>query len=509
MHLSGCEHPQRVYNKYLNEYVWVRCGKCKTCLNSKAMRFTELLERERSQHVCTFFFTLTYNDGSLPVAMKLFDGREPEESVYLGERGDVYFNYSMLFDDLSKKYTAEELAPDIALFKGMSANLGIPYACKSDIQLFFKRLNKCLHDKFSFHYSNFRYWCISEFGSTTFRPHFHGLLFCDDSQVIEHMQECVSACWKYGLVDCQPVENSACAYVSQYINQLSDLPLFYEASVLRPFYLCSRRPFIGNYTKLPINDKELVDCAAVEVPIQRKGHNVLVNVPLLSSRENRLFPKCFSYGSLPDSMRAQLYELANGFGREEFGWCQDYKDFEYSIRCYLQKEDIQSPLMVLLSSKLSLDELDSLFDTPSRSFLKRCYYTSRLFLRNCKDFNMSTYYYMSKIKEHYDKKSLLNLKRQYELQEQFECEDCAIMYPEYLFENGMTVEEYASDYDIAEYKSMVSDSALFYDMNHKTHFKNAYLDSKKFRDNNPNLQKLLKTYFHAKKRYEIGEAFSS
>ena len=67
MHLLSCEHPQRVYNKYSQEYVWVPCGKCNICKNRRAAHYTELLERERSQHLFTFFVTLTYSDEHLPM----------------------------------------------------------------------------------------------------------------------------------------------------------------------------------------------------------------------------------------------------------------------------------------------------------------------------------------------------------------------------------------------------------------------------------------------------------
>ena len=66
MHLLSCEHPQRVYNKYINEYVWVSCGKCNCCRNAKAFRWTDALERERLLHRYCMFVTLTYSDDNLP-----------------------------------------------------------------------------------------------------------------------------------------------------------------------------------------------------------------------------------------------------------------------------------------------------------------------------------------------------------------------------------------------------------------------------------------------------------
>lgn len=125
---------------------------------------------------------------------------------------------------------------------------GIPYASKVDVQLFLKRLNKYFFDNVTSQYQNFRYFVVSELGSTTFRPHLHGILFVDDERVGNAISEGVLKSWQkngvsLGRVDCQLVKSAACSYVAQYLNELFNYPSFYEARQIRPFYLCSRRPF--------------------------------------------------------------------------------------------------------------------------------------------------------------------------------------------------------------------------------------------------------------------------
>lgn len=66
MHLLTCEHPQRVFNKYINQYVWVACGHCNSCQNAKAYRWTDALERERLNSRYCLFVTLTFDDLHLP-----------------------------------------------------------------------------------------------------------------------------------------------------------------------------------------------------------------------------------------------------------------------------------------------------------------------------------------------------------------------------------------------------------------------------------------------------------
>ena len=55
MHLVSCEHPKRIYNKYLGEYVWVACKECPTCLRRYQAYWTSRLENENqnSPHALT------------------------------------------------------------------------------------------------------------------------------------------------------------------------------------------------------------------------------------------------------------------------------------------------------------------------------------------------------------------------------------------------------------------------------------------------------------------------
>lgn len=91
------------------------CGQCLRCRINRRRTWTLRLMLEASQHQANSFITLTYRDEALP---------------------------------------------------GHPAN---PSLCKRDLQLFFKRLrNDGLR---------FRYYAVGEYGDTTWRPHYHVLLF--------------------------------------------------------------------------------------------------------------------------------------------------------------------------------------------------------------------------------------------------------------------------------------------------------------------------------------------
>ena len=66
MHLCECEHPTYVYNRYLDKDVRVNCGKCNSCLNSRAKTWISRLLQESQLHKYVFMVNLTYDDLHLP-----------------------------------------------------------------------------------------------------------------------------------------------------------------------------------------------------------------------------------------------------------------------------------------------------------------------------------------------------------------------------------------------------------------------------------------------------------
>ena len=61
-----CINSRLVYNKYINQAVRCDCGKCPTCLQSKASyRATRIRNNVSSGHTC-LFVTLTYDNRFVP-----------------------------------------------------------------------------------------------------------------------------------------------------------------------------------------------------------------------------------------------------------------------------------------------------------------------------------------------------------------------------------------------------------------------------------------------------------
>lgn len=518
MRLLSCSNPQRVYNKYLGDYVTVPCGRCAICKNRRAAKYTNLLERERLQHRYCFFVTLTYDEVCIPKVQPVIfyeDGTDVRDMVFHCSRERDCER--MVFDDFFPPDQPDKYDMyDVEYFVKLMKYGGMNYASKTDAQLFLKRLNKYCHDKVTNQFKNFRYFLVSEYGCTTFRGHLHGIFYCDSERLAERFSECVSSCWQFGITDCQFVEANACAYVAQYINKSSDLPYVYQHSAICPFFLCSRRPFIGTFSDSPEDDREVVVQSSVtEVLFGKPNTNKFDVVPLQPSRQNRLFPKCPRYGTVSDYVRVQLYTAC-----ERFGY-RDFRGFLKSVFYYVTsgvQEEFAEFLRGILGFcgvndvKFYVNHMYTLFDEYSFNFLRRVYYTSKRFARQACQFGLTFLAYIQKIVDYYNKKEIYLLKEQYEYQMELsktDCDSICLMYPDFMRSNGFTIMEGIDAIGSVVGRSQVDDADYFAFSNKREHFKNAYLDSLSLKESSIFLFNLIKDFLYGKKCDEIIEAFAS
>lgn len=140
------------------------CGKCLYCLEKRRLPWTVRLTHERRFWsrfgIPTYFVTLTYDDANLPK------------------------------DGVNKR----------------------------DIQLFLKRLRKL----YSFLESNkLKYFCVSEYGPSTHRPHYHLILFGLNRNISSALR-IVSKSWNNGFVKVSKVKPSRIKYVTKYSTKFFD-----------------------------------------------------------------------------------------------------------------------------------------------------------------------------------------------------------------------------------------------------------------------------------------------
>lgn len=188
------------------------CRKCVGCRLSKSREWANRAVLEQLYHEESWFLTLTYDDEHLPPAFPV----DPA--------------------------TGEILSIHATLVK-------------RDLQNFMKRLRFNSGQKI-------RYFASGEYGSETYRPHYHLLLFglhLDDLEIINHsfdgtpyfVSDFISKCWPFGIHILGRVTWQSAAYVARYTMKKATHgydPRYYEVAGIEPeFQLVSRKPGLGRF----------------------------------------------------------------------------------------------------------------------------------------------------------------------------------------------------------------------------------------------------------------------
>jgi len=111
---------------------------------------------------------------------------------------------------------------------------GNPQLVKSDLQKWFKRVRRSGY--------KLRYYAVGEYGSRTYRPHYHVLLFGDVPEDV------VRSSWSFGMTHIGSVTQASINYCLGYMVNGKTWQMLHHRS--RPFCVMSRRPGLGaNYLR--------------------------------------------------------------------------------------------------------------------------------------------------------------------------------------------------------------------------------------------------------------------
>lgn len=177
----------------------VPCGCCEACIQSTAQEWRVRIMEENNVSKNALFFTLTYNDDSVPLVV-------------------------------SEKFNGESVV--------------VRSVSKRDIQLFLKRIREEFR-KLD-HESTLRYYIVSEYGPNTYRPHYHGILFNVPSYVpnklwtLKKTVEIIDRCWRNGFVMCDKVIPERIGYVTKYLSCSVTLPYELNRPNTKPFRMMSQ-----------------------------------------------------------------------------------------------------------------------------------------------------------------------------------------------------------------------------------------------------------------------------
>lgn len=249
--VTRCQNPRTVVNKYTHEPVVVSCGSCPSCILRRSGIQTNLLTSYSAQFRYVYFVTLTYAPRFLPtLEVSIVETCTDDiadvscvpdiNNLDVGDLNTYLFGFrsvprsasvrlktstvERVFKDPEVKFTypmkPKELLSILGKIKHDVPNR-IPYICNRDLDLFLKRLRSYYPDE------KLRYYAVSEYGPTSFRPHWHLLLFSNSERFSETVLENVSKAWSYGRCDASLSRGFAAPYVASYLNSFVALPDFY------------------------------------------------------------------------------------------------------------------------------------------------------------------------------------------------------------------------------------------------------------------------------------------
>lgn len=314
-----CYHPLRIYNYARGDFEWHNCGKCPYCLKMRSDELTQRCYKESEQHPYAIFFTLTYDNEHIP---------------YLEKVGKWWIlrNRSVVVDGESTIIIHDSEVQGVHPIESNEVPIDIDcfgVLWKQDIINFKKRLfinlkryvarNKKYYSSL---YVNgkiketplFRIFINGEYGPTTLRPHYHGILWFDDKCLAQDFLDPykggkLSAARDYwhGLIyeswqmcspdrcDSQHVTKAAPSYVASYVCSTYSLPAVLQAKPFRPKVLASKNPIIGNYKVDGVLLKDALFNGTILYPQWDADTKSFVEYPLSYSLMLKYFPKCEAY----------------------------------------------------------------------------------------------------------------------------------------------------------------------------------------------------------------------
>ncbi|AXH76043.1 MAG: replication initiator protein [Microviridae sp.] len=198
-----CFHPIHLQNPggdSPRDIISVSCGKCLACLQTSRFNWTFRLSQELLNSSSAYFITLTYDEKS---NRHTLDKREIQlfiKKLRKASQASVFNELGLNHTTLSKKTKVSQIAPEGA---------------------------------------NLRYYLVGEYGTKTFRPHYHIILFNLCKSLVPEVEKI----WSYGMVHIGKVTQASIHYVTKYLVTKPDSKIVWE--IEKPFALMSRRPGLG------------------------------------------------------------------------------------------------------------------------------------------------------------------------------------------------------------------------------------------------------------------------
>lgn len=299
-----CTNTRLIRNRYTTELVRVSCGKCPACIQEKAVARANRIRNHSAFGEIALFFTLTYSNAFLPYVKR----NELKENSLI----NVYRDASI------RRYRGKTIVKygthvigrvclsAVLEFSKIPAPRKMPLdriaVCwYKDIQDFEKRLNINLTRQQYAHKISF-FQC-SEYGPTTKRPHFHGLLFIPKND-FEKIRNTLVKSWLFAdsqrtLQYCEIARNAA-SYVSSYVNSAGTAQTFLSTSEFKQKHSYSKNFGVRLQCFSLAKILQKIDNHDLQyyVPRIECGVSSLYPCPIPKYVINRYFPKIKGYSLL-------------------------------------------------------------------------------------------------------------------------------------------------------------------------------------------------------------------
>lgn len=312
-----CTNGRWIHNHYTHKKVFVKCGKCKACLQEKACARANRMRHDVKVGCIQFFCTFTYAPAFVPYILRdELKGDSLDINIYRDcsvrwYKGKQILNHGTRIIDSTFVDVPFRSESEIGKLKDLVGSrkgcIGVCY--NLDFQNFIKRLRIYLERH---GYTNeWSYFYCSEYGSHTYRPHFHATFQCPKDDEI-FFRNAIIKNWPYA--DMHRTEKyveiarDASTYCSSYVNSpTGTLPLF-----TLPIFRQKHRYSVGFGLGLGVfslnSILEKVREGSLHYNVARKfdGNSAVSPVPIPKYVISRFFPIEGGFSALPIHALEQL-----------------------------------------------------------------------------------------------------------------------------------------------------------------------------------------------------------
>lgn len=340
-----CVNNRVILNRYTGKDVFCSCGRCSSCLQSKADKRSTMIRFNTSPDMVQYFITLTYQNKYIPYILqsdisKFIDDETFVIPVYRDftrryfktangvELRDVPVSQPIAFS-MSSDFKIKRRPADITFFKnkvrklhplrdihadsglyGYGDRIGV--ALFSDFQKFIKRLSAILSRQYGFS-GKFSYFLVTEYGSSYSRPHAHIALSAPKTLPYYVLKSAVNKAWPYDSNDnrkCQ-IAKDISSYLASYVNSNTYVsPLLRYNDLFKTKYSFSKG-FGALHPAFRLS-KVLESAAKVDFTFDNKEYRsgclISVTRSIPTYVINRLFPKFTGFTRTSDD--AIIYVLS-------------------------------------------------------------------------------------------------------------------------------------------------------------------------------------------------------